>query len=479
MSQSMTMPTRALQGSVVLSTVWRARWIILGAAVVAGAGGYVVSSSQEPLYTAESRLVLSAVADFDPLGSQSFADSSRYVAKQIPILSSAPIVTAALAELPEGTEYEELTDALAVSASADSDVVVVETTAPTAEGAAARANAVVAGYREYVRARVAELAANSAATTTDPAVADRILTQAAAYGDGLAVVDPAVPPTEPSAPVPLRDALVLAVVAALVAAGLALLRRGPASTPRLEFTDAHVLGNVPARRVEPRRNLTPEPEEFAHPLVSLGYTTSATAGPVFVTGLSHASGAAAVVHGLAIAAAAQGRRVLMVDADPQRRELLDRVEEPRPGRRMDELAHGAREADVLVRHTGDDGRLVHVAVLGAAEGKPVADEDAHAAFGKVQADHDLVLVAIAPITESPVALGLLRQAGAVVVASELREEPGTMTELRQQLALAGVPLAGVMLTRTVRGPRIGRQRRPGPVGAQGSHTVEAQSSPGQ
>lgn len=444
--------------SVVLRELWRARWLILVTAALAGVGGFVVSGLQSTVYSAESRLVLAAGQDFDPLGRQSYADSSRFVANQVSVVSSQPVVDAALRTLDDGTTREGLLDSLEVSASADADVIAVRTSGPTPEVAAERADALVDGYRSYVRERVAERAAAAAAATTDPVVVDQITTHAAAYGDGLLVVDMADVPTRPSAPVPLRDAFVLAAVAALAAAGLALLRRPrlPTPTRSSQADGVPVLGAVSVSRPRGLRGDLPSPGDYALALVSLGYVADPAAGPVLVTGLTDRSGAAAVVHGLATAAAVQGQRVLVVDAEPESRQLVHRMGVEMPSRPLDDLARGADESQVLVRSLllqgpGTDP-AVDLAVLGTQHGVVLSDADAaQTALSKLQASYDLVLLHPGPVTGSPLALALLRQAGAVVAVQADKDGDQGLVELRQWLQLAGAPLAGVMSTRRNRG----------------------------
>jgi capsular polysaccharide biosynthesis protein len=455
--------------SVVLGTLWRARWVILVAAVLAGGAGYALSALQDPAYTAQSRLVLSAAQEFDPLGRQSFSDSARFVANQVSVLSSQPVVDAALQELADGTTRDELVSSLDVSASATADVLEVAATGPTAEAAAARANSVVEAYRASVRARVTERAAAAVAATTDPAVADQINTQAAAYGDGLAVVDAADVPTEPAAPLPLRDGLVLALVAALVAAGLALLRRSPAAAagPVSEIDGVPVLGTVPTQRLGREGVPGPEADDFAVPLMSLGYVMGAGNGPVLVAGLTHNSGAAAVVHGLATAAAAGGQRVLVVDADPRDRELVRRIGTGTPMRPLAELRKGVGTDEVVVgAPVGPDGRRgIDLAVLGAADGPSRHDgADVQAALGRLQGAYDLVFIRVGPVAQSPSAIASLRLATVALAAVGAGEGADGLGELRQFLRLADLPLAGVVLTAPTRWRRkTAPTREPAPV----------------
>ena len=452
---------RHRERSEVGAALWRARWLVLVAALVVGVGGYLVSGLQAPSYSAESRLVLRAVEEFDPLGRQSYTDSTRFVANQASVLGSGPVISAAARDLGGGLDREELAEAVDISASADAAVLVVQATGPTGPAAADRADAVVLAYRDYVRQRIAERVVEASAVTTDPVVIDQITTQAASYGDGLAVVDSAEVPERPAGPAPARDGLLLAAVAALVTGGIALLRRSSASPARAAGANGvRTLGSV----VVPRGGApgVADPDAFAVPLVSLGYVADLSAGALLVTGLSERSAAADVALGLATAAGAQGQRVLLVDACPAGRPLLARTGLAAPRRPLTDLVSGASEDDVLVELPGATGSgAVHIAVLGADSGAPFPAGDAVPfALKAVLASHDLVVLSTAPVVDSALALSLLGHATTVVVAMGAREGTERLPELEQRLELARTPLAGSVTTvaprKSSRGGRIRR-----------------------
>ncbi|OMQ15585.1 hypothetical protein A7K94_0208400, partial [Modestobacter sp. VKM Ac-2676] len=119
------------QGSVVGSALWRGRWLIGGAAVAAGLLGAQLSALQEETYTAQSRMVLSATANFDPLGGNAPSNAGRYLANQMAILDSEPVLELVAEQLGGDADPATLAEAVSVATLADSDIVVISATRPT------------------------------------------------------------------------------------------------------------------------------------------------------------------------------------------------------------------------------------------------------------------------------------------------------------------------------------------------------------
>ncbi|TWH75382.1 Wzz/FepE/Etk N-terminal domain-containing protein [Modestobacter roseus] len=450
-----------------LGSVWRARWFVVGAAVVAGVGGYLVSQDQPPTYTADTRLVLSASEDFEPLGGRATNDASRFVANQASILGAPRVLQAAADELGDGTTLGELAEAVTVSASAESDVLVVEAVAGDAEEAAARADALATAYVQYRAARVVQEAEAAVAVTTDPATADQIRTAAVVYGDGIALVDPAEAPGSASTPRPLRTAVVLAVLAALAAAALAAAvgRRGPITdaTVLVRAAGAPVLGAVPLARGA-GSGAASGSEAFALTAVALDYVRPPGAGSVLVTGVTDDSGTAPVVRGLALAAADRGQRVLVVDAEAGH-PLVGLLPGTAPAPRLDELETDRAEAGEATGRGVEAGRPgIRLAVLDRPAGRGSGEDVVRRQLERAAADQDLVLVSAGPLSLSSSAFALLRQAAAVVAVIAVTEDPVALGDVRDRLATAGRPLTGVVVTRAAATGRRGRSRRRRPVG---------------
>lgn len=205
----------------LVGTLWRHKVWLIACVVLAGTLGYGLSMLLPERYTAESRVFLSTASPFDPLSQRSTVNQQRYVVQQAALMSSQAVLDRVV--LPPGVSRERLGFAIEITPSADSDLVVVSATAADPAAAAALADGVANAFQEFTAARVAEEAERAIAAVTDPAQADQVRAAAAVYGDGVAVVDRAQVPTSPSAPAPLRNAVLLAVLAGLVYALVALL----------------------------------------------------------------------------------------------------------------------------------------------------------------------------------------------------------------------------------------------------------------
>ncbi|SFE04255.1 hypothetical protein [Blastococcus tunisiensis] len=464
MSGSTPQAGRTSRRSTAWASVWRARWVVVAAALAAGAGGYAVSQGQPEEFVATGQVVLSANRDFAPVGASNFVDSSRYVATQVSIMTAEPVLDAAAAGL-EGTTTGELAMAVEASAAGEGDVIVVRVTGPDRQVAAARANAVIEAYQEHVTERVAAAADAAFAATADPLVRDQIRTSQAVYGDGVAVVEPAVPPGEPAAPRPWRDALLLAAAAAVLGALLSLVRRpGRAQDGAsvAEVVGAPVLGTVPVPRPGRSDRGVQDPADHALALVALDFVVGRSGGPVLVAGTGPGDGAASAVAGLAAAAAAQGRRVLLVDGVPGARPLSLQLGITSPPPALDSAA-GAEDGDSLTGPLEVPGasERIQLAVLGGAVDIGLADEDTvRHALGKFVAAFDLVLVQVGPVTESPTALAMLRHAGAVVVVVAENGDVEQLTAVRERVEATGRHPDAALLTSP---QRRGRRSAPGPA----------------
>ncbi|MGY1840856.1 MULTISPECIES: hypothetical protein [unclassified Modestobacter] len=455
------------QGSVVGSALWRGRWLIGGAAVAAGLLGAQLSALQEETYTAQSRMVLSATANFDPLGGNSPSNAGRYLANQMAILDSEPVLELVAEQLGGDADPATLAEAVSVATLADSDIVVISATAPDPELAAARADAVTAAYQQYVTQRVQEVAdAAVAAVAADPGAVADVRTQAAVYGDGVAVAEPAAVPTAPTAPNPVRDGALLAVLAGLVAAGVAILRRGhgPVSGVQLaEEAGAPLLGEVDLALSRSGR-LEPDPEAFGMPLVALDYATDGRAGSVLVTELDERELGAGVALGLA-ASAGRTRRVLVVDADVAGRRLTRMTGASRPRRPLDDLVGGVPVEEVTTRWTAGGDQVVDVARLGTSALRQQGGATVlHRCLELVAGSYDLVLFTAGPIFSDPVAFSLLREAGSVVLVVDRRAGKRlapTLASFRYRLQLADRSCDGVIVARQHRSR--GTSGSPAPV----------------
>jgi capsular polysaccharide biosynthesis protein len=437
--------------SLALVSLWRAKWAILAVIALVFVVGYQYSKDQSATYEAKSRIVLSAAQPFDPLGTYSFSDPTRYVADQVAIIDTQAVLAPAAQQLsvatpPDVIDPVELARAIEAEPAAVNSVITVTATAPSPEQAVARVNTVAAAYEAYLANQISVTTEGAvAATAANPDVVQDIRGKAAAFGDGVAVVENAAPGSTTSSLNPLRNALLITAVAALLAIGLALLWRTPPpdGSAVLKAAGARLLGRVPGWRLGGLQE-----KDYAHTWVALDYARRGLPGPVLLTGAGRRSGTAAVAQGVASSAAASGHRVLLVDADPERRELLGRLG-ARPTRSLEDVDRpGVTEEEVLVPvgpQTAGGGQvfLAKVGVDGSAAVDAAAAGDA---LGRLARSHGTVLLQSAPVTASPVAFALVDHVSAVVAVARGADRPRALTALRDRLDVARRPLVGVILT---------------------------------
>ncbi|CCG01382.1 Wzz/FepE/Etk N-terminal domain-containing protein [Blastococcus saxobsidens] len=443
------MITTSGEKSLVASALWRRRRLIAVATVLGAVLGYLLSSLQDETYQAESRLVLSATHPFDPLGGTA-GNASRYLANQREVIQSGEVLDLAAAELGAGDDTELLEESLAVTTLADSDIIIVTAQAPTAELAAARANAVAFAYQQFISERVDEIADAAALVVAGGAAAVAgIRTEAAVYGDGVSVVERASVPVEPIAPKPVRDALLLGILSAIVASGFALWRRDhQARTPQelAADADAALLGVVDVPVARGRVTAT-APEGYDMAVVGLDYTCDGRSPIVMVSPLGRHPLARGVALGLA-AAAARTRRVLVVDADGDGAPLIAAAQVDPPPQTLDE-AGDAGSLDRFVVDAplpGDDGVRVDLAVLTRDAAGPQGA--ARRRLASLAGAYDLVLVCAGPVSEDPVAFALLRDVGEVVLVVDGQGRGARtqdLVDVRDRLSLAGRACSGVVV----------------------------------
>ena len=155
-------------GPDLLESVWRYRWLVLAATVLAGLSGFAASYLQPTMYEAEARLLLSdpsAVGVFDERSAAPGGD--RYVRNQAEAANS-PQVTALAAEMLDSQlTPDDISEQVEARPSVDVDVLTVSGRAPSPEGAALLANTVGDAYRELARQDVQARADQAIAELTE------------------------------------------------------------------------------------------------------------------------------------------------------------------------------------------------------------------------------------------------------------------------------------------------------------------------
>jgi uncharacterized protein involved in exopolysaccharide biosynthesis len=215
--------------------------VVVAFAIILGLLGFWWSDRQPDRFTAATRVFLASSAPFDGVGQASFVnDPDRYAINQAAVATSTPVLDRARAALGLHVTPEEFRESLAVTAGRGTDVLVIEATAASAVRAAAASDAVALAYEQYQATSVREQTQSLLRLSTSREDRAAILQRAAVYGSGVALLEPAAVPTTPSAPQPVRDAILAALLGGVLGTGLALALdtvsgRRAARVPRLRL----------------------------------------------------------------------------------------------------------------------------------------------------------------------------------------------------------------------------------------------------
>lgn len=449
--------------SVLARALRRYWWLVLLATLVGGLLGQTLSERQPVAYTAEARLVLSKAAPYDPLGAYANPDASRFLANQLAVITSGPVLDGAVTRLP-GTGVEELRASLEPTAGSDSDVISILATAPAAQTAQARADAVAAAYGDYRGQEIARQTEQALAQlpADDDTRRSTVAVQASQYGNGVAVAQPASLPEAPSRPQPRRDAFILAMVGAFLALAYALFLGGrPSRAERLRETarslGVPILGSVP--RLSPSSPAQWEAaarpggrqrDAFAMLLVTLGYLDRGHLTGLMVTGARGLPTTTAA--GLAIAATSQGARVVIVDAHGRTGRLAQLTGAATRTGLTGLVRKGSSLDDAAAAWSVTDG-VVRVLAADLSSSDALTAAQAQAALATVGEDADLVIVDAPPLPLSPDAFAMVGGLDAVVLVTDWWTTPAEVEAATERLSYAGTRLAGLVETGLHQGVR--------------------------
>jgi Mrp family chromosome partitioning ATPase len=349
-----------------LDVVRRRRVVFLVVIAAAAAAGYLLSHGRAPSYSATASVHVQEPTDSAPLGGVQAVPGEfpQQTAAQAAETATRPEV---LDRVRRSLRLRDATDTikgrLDISQDARSNLVTITASARTGQGAAALANAVAhessAASNTLARRRFAALAADvrrKAATITvsrkqlktrDPAKRVKLneklrrrqkLNDTATNLDTLAqvtavsqVARDATVPKSPSSPKPVRDAILAGIAGALLALLLAValesldrrLRRPDEARellglPLVGVVPERVLGHVPTGEARADVRMAAM-EVFRMLRTNLDFLdVDESPRVVLVTSPVPEEGKTSVASGVALAAAAGGRRTLLIEGDLHR-----------------------------------------------------------------------------------------------------------------------------------------------------------------
>lgn len=489
MSQN-TASSRSTPG--IVDAAWRHRWLVVAATLVFGALGYGASQFQEPTFSATATLTLTDPRESSIFDSRGGVDPERYVLQQADLLTSRTILETAAERLGGELSASDLEDRLTTDRSIELSQLTITASAGGAEEAAEIANTVALAYQDFARDQVqsraqvaiAELEplVNQLQTELDEVRTEgddgdptsdaraQVLTQrmfdldartqqlavdAAVFGSGVSIFEPAEPPIGPSSPRPTRTAIATALVGGFL--GVLAAFWWTSASRSIQDRDeparilgAPLLGDVP---LVPSRtdmvDLGEHPgvqEAFQFVLGSIEFALSEKRGrSVLIT--SAVPGAGKTVTSLQLAAAAvrEGQRVLLVDADLRASGLSQLLRaDLLPGLIQLVRDPAGDPADVIYHCWIGDGVRLPVIAAGRQEGQgpswvPTGGMDR--VIDRLR-HHELVILDSAPLLAVADTGALVNAADGVVLVVRHGSSQKELQLALERLAFTRTPLLG-------------------------------------
>ena len=497
----------------ILPVLWRYRWMLLVVAVGAAAAAYGLSMLQPTRYTATAQMILS-----DPRNAGVFRDESRividpvrYVRTQAELADSTPVL-ARVAEMTGGVISVDTLDArISTRASRDLDLITIVAEDPTAAGAKQLADAVGQAYQDQVQFEVQENAAASIGELTeakaavdvrvvafdaeiarDPdntslqaernaAVAEgitlesrmnQITVDAALYGSGVQLFEPADLPAGRSQPTPMRNAA-LGGVLGLMGGGAYAWWLGERRRVATGRHDAAPILGVPLLGVIPNLEsvgaTTKLPtldqpssvgaEAYHFVASSLEHSIDTDAVKVIlITSSTPGDGKTITAFNVAVAMSRGGRKVLLVDADERARGLTkwNKLDDAKG---LSDLGNGITVHDArnsLPQRTDlSVGIIPAGSRLDAGAGLFRSPEFRYT-MTALRDEADVVIVDSPPVLAVADALAIAGRCDGVVLVITQGTSYQVIEDARDRLAMVGTPLLGYVFNRArSRGKRNG------------------------
>ena len=466
-----------------LRTLWSARWLLIACAILGAAAGYYVSDRMQDRYEAEAlaQIMPRSQAAGQPLSTDQLLQMTNFYAE---LARTSPVQRSAergagvrRGEFDGVVEVEAQPDLLVLAfraqdgspavAARDANAYARAFTAAVADLQAAERERALAGPQRRVAKLQSELedvapdsARASAINAELEALQTRLADEAVTPGDNVRVIQPALTPTDPAAPQPIRNAI-LAGIAALVLAASLLLARSALSDRYASIEEAAldlalpVLGELPRAKRDDRRAV----EAFRKLRARLGHSlTGLEHGAVLVTSPEERTGKSYAIFGLARALAAEGSQVAAVDADLRRPTLHERffvLRAPGLGDALDSRRPmpimAVAQSVPLTEAARDRGGELAVIPAGShvedsselLSGVPMTR-----AIETLTERYDMVLLDSPPVLAIADAMVLARHASAVVLVIDLKRSRRRAARRAVQ-ALRGVdaPLLGLVNNR--------------------------------
>jgi len=494
-------------GPSLLESMWRFRRLVILTVVAAALAGFGLSYLQSTMYEGTTSLVLS-----DPRNAGVFRDTtqlvidpSRYVRNQAELITSTEVLAKAVQLEGGRVSIEDLKQNGRVTADASTnlDLITIHALDPTPEGAASLADSVGHAYEQVVadtvkanadaalaeldrsradtQAQIDALEIKLAADPTDTASkaerdaavaqlvtlksrAEQITVDAALYGTGVQLFEASEIPTSPSSPKPVRNAAIAAILGLLAAGAYAWWRAERTQSAESRHDAAPVLGapllgEVPDFAAVGSEGMIPTvtapgstvAEAYQFIVSSLEFALNGSGPVVVITSADQGDGKTVSALNLAVAAAKDGRKVLLVDADERVRGLTRYSGgAPEPG--LTDLAGGTVSIDSCTRTWPvADGVVVPLIPAGRNLGDTAGFFRTGAfrtAMTQISKSADIVLIDTPPLLAVSDASAVAARADGIILVVAKGTPLRHLEDVRDRLEFVGTPLLGYIFNRS-------------------------------
>ncbi|HET7568441.1 MAG TPA: polysaccharide biosynthesis tyrosine autokinase [Gaiellaceae bacterium] len=463
----------------------RRKWLILAAIVVVPLAAYYHAKRQPPVFQASSQVLLTPqnpAAAYAGVGGSSSAsvDPVRYGATQSFLARSPAVVNSVLREADNpNLNAGILLGSTSVTSLSDANLLVFTARGGTPDIAQQLANLYAQGFTQYrrhvdsagVKGAMAQLQKSlDGLGKNETALRGQIIdkleslrTIQSLQAQATYLARPAGPGIQ-VAPRPQRDAMLGLVLGIVIGVGLAFLR--DASDTRIRTTDEigdrlgmPLLGHLPEldkrSRAERRLVMLDEPYGASAEMFRMLRTSIDLANldrhahAIMVTSASEGEGKTTTACNLAIAFAASGRRVVLLDLDLRRptvHNLLGLAS--RPG--LTDVAVGqAALTEALVKvtleddHSGGSFMVLPSGPMPPNPGEFAGTTAVGELLAELQAMSDLVIVDTPPVLQVAEAMSVSSRVDAMlVVVNVAAAKRGQIAEMHRQLERSPVKKLG-------------------------------------
>jgi Mrp family chromosome partitioning ATPase len=475
----------------LLESVSRYRWMVLLIVVLTTVVSAGVGVLLAPRATATATIGLTTPSATNVLvqGAQTDASLSRYASQRALFATSDDVLTIAASHLP-GTSLFDLQKNVTVTPSATSTSMVVTANGSSPEAAVATVDAVVDAYTAQTTKQVSALtttALNSidanitqvenslkgkpslpvqtAAAQTLAGLtkqASDLQTDSAIFGDGVQFVQAASLDTAISHKIPYTAVAVGLLLGLALGATLAWLRADrnrivSQSTQVEPILHAPLLGELgylghPVRSHSDRMAVATASREILAPLL-----TDSTPGVILVSGATRKVGATTSAFGLATAAAAEGLKVLVIDADTATGNLSRTLDIPRDSRGLLEAATGGDPSGAEVTWDVAVGGDLKLSAMACGQipsnGATVTAAGVRELLSHLSERYDVIVIDAPTPGSDYLASVVAAIADATIVVVPRNAPAQPLVDLRRHLELSRARIAGYVFIRLHRSRR--------------------------